>query len=349
MDTSSAPPSSLPYPPLPSVENSFFLKELRSTSRRWYAALAWPLLLQALAPLLPLLLMERAFARELDSPEARRGMALAVLGLAQALLSGAAGWSLGSRVFLDEHRQGTLESLRMIALSPWRWVPQKLLFPLYGLALVWISAVPSTALLAVRGHFLPQHLGTGLVLAGCVSLVTLAATLLIPPQGLRQRLDQRLTLGHLIADVAHVGLSYWVIVILAYLGWGWVASGADASVTGFAPVFRDAGFYTIRLRQDHGLALLMGAYLLAALGSAFSTANPASRLAHLLGRSARLVAFITAYYLFIGYSWPGATSVFRAMGLAGLPAAALALRLVLWWKRDRRSEDTWASREIRWL
>jgi hypothetical protein len=327
------------------VENAFFLKELRALGRRQFAPVAWPLLLQTVLLIFPLLMMERLVGAELEDLRARQGLALALLGLAHAIVTGSAGWAMGSRVLLEEHRQNTLESLLLVSVSPWRWLPRKLVFPLHGLTVVWLAALPSYAALVLRGHFTPGDLAPGLILSGAAGLVSFGAALLQPPQGLRSRLSQRVSVPDLVSDLSHVGLPYWIGLILLRLGWDWLMAVAG----GGGAAFRESPFFWAVLRSDVALAALLLVFTIAALGSAFAAAYPASAAAERLRWWSRLLAIGAAYYLFVGYTWPGSRPIFRIAALAGPPVLLLARPLLSRSRRAGRREDRGAAREIRWL
>src|SRR4051794_19632085 len=128
------------------MENSFFVRELRALSRRHFGPLAWPLLFEWLLMGLSVVLLERIGSGQDDwgrtmAPFLKLAV-LALFAFSHAVVCAATGWTLGARVFAVEHRQRTLESLRLISLPPWRWVTAKLALPAYGLALVWAAAAP---------------------------------------------------------------------------------------------------------------------------------------------------------------------------------------------------------------
>jgi hypothetical protein len=325
------------------LENPFFTREARSWSRRQYAPVTWHVLLQCFILTVPLLLLERVLGADIDSEEVRRGLALMALGVGHAALAGIVGWALGSMVLIEEHRQGTLDTLRLVSTPPRRWLPQKLLLPAYAFLVVWLAAAPFYMALSIRGHFLPRDLQPGALLSGGVGLAAFAAALLVPPEGVRQRLNQRLTASDLIADLTHLGLPYWAGIVIVRVQWDWMA----ALVSGRAAIQLQP-FYDANLRTDHGLALLIGALLIAALASAFAGADPASRWAVRVARWTRVLAVGVAYYLFIGYTWRRIGPEHRWLALAGLPLLALALHVFSRVKK-RRSEDRSAAREIRWV
>src|SRR5687768_11476996 len=101
------------YAALMAYENPFFVKEVRALSRSRFAPVSGPLMLQSLLLFVPLLLLERILALDLDSEVARKAISLVLLGLLHAGGCAAAGWAMGRRVLIAEHRQGALESLRL--------------------------------------------------------------------------------------------------------------------------------------------------------------------------------------------------------------------------------------------
>jgi hypothetical protein len=329
-----------------SIENPFFLKELRALGRRRFAPIGWALLLQSFLLLFPLLIVERLLGSELEPVQARQVLALVLLGISHAILCGAIGWTLGRSVFLEEHRQRTLESVRLVSTSPWRWLPQKLLFPLYGLLLVWAAGLPFYAALALRRHFPPHALQPGAVFALCGGLVMLGTTLMLPPEGARYRLKLQgpVPLADLLGSFGQWGLPYWVVLVLLRLSWDWLQAAIGAGTT----AFRSLPFYSSWLRTDHGLVLLMTCFGLGALGAALANADPVSRLMPLLGRAGRLLAVAGAYYLFVGYTWPG-SGPSGLVALFALPAAVSAIALFSRKRPERKDEDPIARGELGWL
>ncbi|MFN3653145.1 MAG: hypothetical protein ACK47B_26490 [Armatimonadota bacterium] len=329
------------------LENPFFLKELRSAGRRAFMAVGLPLLLQGCLLTLVFLIAERRlFVMENEQPGVRLVLTTLGLGLTEGLVCALAGWILGARVFMEEHRQGTLEAVRLISRSPWRWLPQKLLFPAYGLLLVWLSALPFHAALTLRGHLLPAQLWPGHLLAGCMGVLTFGVTLLAPPEGLRATSrEEKPSPLESMRRSGHLGLAYWIAGILAMLGFNWIRSIVQP---GFAP-FQDLAFYGDRLRADHGLAVLMGAYAAAAFGGAAATANPTSPAAAFLGRFGRPLAFAAAYYLFVGYTWSGLGPPFRWLAVAAPPLVLGVAQLLGQRRKRRRWEDPRSAVEIGWL
>src|SRR4051794_35680423 len=92
-------------------ENPFFRREVRALGRRGFLAVLGPVLIQWTLAFVPLLLLEFPPDR---SPHVTELLAALCLGVGQAIVCGAVGWSFGRRVFAEEQRQRTLEALRMI-------------------------------------------------------------------------------------------------------------------------------------------------------------------------------------------------------------------------------------------
>jgi len=330
-------------------ENPFFLKEIRALSRKAFAPLSWIVLAQVLLVICAFWPLE--YQVDLSSDPMlralRRGMAGLLLAACHGLGCGAAGWILGGRIFVEEHRQQTLEGLQLISAAPWRWLPQKLLFPLYGLFLVWLAPLPVYAALAIRGHFFPHELAPAAVLAGCAGLLTMGAALLAPPGGLRSQRnrEERFSLAALREDGPHLMLPYWIGLILFRMVWDWVMGFNSPA----RQSFKTLPFYETTLRTDAGLALLLFAFGMAALAAGLASADPAAAWVRTAARWTRSLAIGVAYYLWVGYTWAGDGMVARGVKLAGLGVAALVFYWLRRRKKRQRREDPLTARELGWL
>jgi hypothetical protein len=283
------------------VENPFFTRDLRAAGRRGFGVLAWPLALQSLVLLLPLWLLERVHAGSLAPADAWRGAALVLLGLGHAATCGGIGWIMGARVLGDEHRQATLEGLQLVAQHPARWLGQKLLFPLYCVGLVWAASLPLYGAIAARGHFLPVQLEPGALLAAAGGFLAFGGALLMPPEGLRSPVRRGRRVGAGWRDFFPLLLPLWITLVLLHLAGDWTAYALGVNRWPWL----DLPFLGAHLRTSHGLALLLGAYALAAMTAAYASACPDERAAAPLRTLGRLAGFGTAYLLFVGYMWDG--------------------------------------------
>lgn len=339
-------------------ENPFFTRELRALGKRQFGPIVWPLIAQTLLLFVPLLLLERIQEGKLRPPDAWAGLSLVLLGLGHAAVSGGVGWIMGSRVFGVEQRLRALEGLRLISEHPAKWLAQKLVFPLYAIWLVWFSATPVYAVMVVRGHFLPRQLEPGMVLAACVALLTFGMALLTPPEGLRSpiRQGQRVSRAASRRDLLILALPAWISLILLKMSGDWMAFALGAA----REAYKSKIFFETRLPTHFGLALLMGAYLVSALGAAYATAHPSGQWADRARFGGRFFATGMAAYLFIGYIRSFGVGTGPLYGLIAVAAGGMAVLVAappsLFKKKDaaprqRRpeAEDPLARREIEGL
>lgn len=333
------------------LESPFFLKEARVASRRQWSVFAWLLVWQVICVLMPLLLMEWFQALPI-LPAAGRSvlqrMSLTNLGLLHSIVCIAAGGRMGRRVFQEEARQGTLESLRLVSLEPWRLVLQKLLFPLYGYLLVWLAAVPVYWMIALRGHFSPAELGPGALLAGVAGLVQLGAELLAPSEGwLRQQKEGKVlvTAPGLAPGTVLLPVLVFGMLMLVQTDWIGAVLGTRRSAA------RVLDLYGFWLGSDLLLSLMLVLYFLVVAAAALAAASPASRWATALARRTSLAVVVVFYYLWVGWLWSIVSLPFRIAWMAALPALLFGLPLLGRKQPDPRprAEDPAAPREIEWL
>jgi hypothetical protein len=324
-------------------ENAFFTREARAFGRGQFRPLARAILLQSAALAAPLLLVE-GWLPWTEAVGQRLGGLMLLWGIHAAACAGTGG-RLGYRVFGDEIDRGTLDALRLVTVPPWKWLLQKLLFPLYGMALVWGAALPFYAALVLRGHFLPSYLAVGALLAAACGLLALCATLLLGPEGvvaLRNhfRHPSRPTPT---PGAGHLGPVSYLFGLVAIMAFDWVR--ADGYL---GDALRTTAFYGAWVPKAAVLAALLGGCALAALAAGHATADPANSRATALGRAGRALLSGAAYYQAVGWLWPGLALPYRVAWLLGLPAAALAAR---WYRRrtGSRREDRLGTREIEWL
>lgn len=330
------------------LESPFFLKDARVASRRQWSVFAWLLVWQAAAILMPLLLMEWFRTLHAGGIGILQRMELTNLGLLHSIVCVAAGARMGRRVFQEEARQGTLESLRLVSLEPVRLVVQKLLFPLYGLALVWAAGIPVYWAVALRGHFLPGELAPGAVMAGLAGLVQFGAELLAPPEGwLRQQKEGKAIVAAPGLAPGTVFLPIMVFAGLMLLLTDWIGAVVGSRTSPVRPL----DLYGVTLRSDLVLLGVLLLYFMVVSVSALASASPASRWATALARRASLLAVVAFYYLWVGWLWSSISLPFRIAWLAGLPALFYGLPLLAGkkGKKRTRAEDPRAPREIEWL
>lgn len=297
---------------LDACENPFFWKELRAHSRTAYLPLSRILFWQSLLFALLLLGLEAGWPAH-HLPDPFRGMLPALLlGGAPVASCIAAGKALGSLVFEAEERQRTLEQLRIISLPVWRWLPQKLAYPLYCLALVWLAQIPAYAALVLRGHIVPRELAPIPMLAACAGLTAIGMALLTSDEQSAEQSQTRLRLdfrGLMYATVNAPIVELWM---------RWFFSRAVFSMR---PVVA-APFYGGFLRTDAALVGLLVAFLVCAAVSAYGALLPGLARPALAVRLCRSLYWTLAYALLLGFCWRG---FYRLGVLALLPLACVAL------------------------
>ena len=314
-----------------SIENPFFVREVRAYSRKIWSPVGWQVLAAACGPLMGLWLTSRA--EDWSDPWAR-GILLATIAGYHAVVCSMAGWRLGARVFGAEQQQNTLESLQLVSASPWAWVPQKLLFPVYALLLVWLAALPGCMALVIRGHFLPATIWPGLLLAGAAGLLSLGAALVVPPErvGLPRASERRLPLAQRLELASLRLVTMWLSWEILQLGYRWIETGVNDQ----GPRFRQhLLFGTVPIRADQVLGGMLALFLLYALTCAWVWANPASPAANRLRRAMQIVTLSTGYLLLVGITWSGSQWFWQTL-LVGVPAIQF-FRLAAEQRRLRRS------------
>jgi hypothetical protein len=324
------------------LDNPFFARDARQLGRREFPGLCRWLAFQST------FLLAALIGPELVSNETARLWVRSALGLPGFFLIHwiscyFIGVGMGNRLLFNEHQKRTLEGLQLIARSPWRWVPEKLLFSLYGLLMVWSTGLPFYWIIAVRGVMGVRELT---VLAGLnllPGLLGIAQMLLSSPEswpGMPPELRRR-PLARWIEEglpPRWLSLQLWWYTFLTVIPWalGFQSQGRMAMVFGWV------------LTSGQVVAIQMGLLWAAALATAWATANPGGRLATALARILRLVALISLYALFVGGLWSRAREWERILWAVGPPA------LLAWSNRPsgrrrmlRRGEDRRAEGEIR--
>lgn len=326
------------------LENPFFTRELRALSRKRFMPYGVLLLLSAGLLVFPVWLTYAGPGTSPGEMQLRFSFALVVLLAAHASVCYAAGRNLGERVFAEEQRANTLELLRLVSMHPLRWLLLKLAFPAYFLLLVWLAPLPLYLGFVLRGYpyVYPRTLATPALLALCAGLAGLSAGLLAPPEAGRRmaELRKRLSPADVITNLARAGLGPWIAVVLCALGIDWLHGCYSGT-----PGFLEKRFFNTVLSTDRGLAVLVGSYLLGALLSAWSVADPVSRGAGRAASLARSLAVAVAYTLFLGYSWPGAASWSQAL-MVGIPVLFLVSGYTSERRKRRRPEDPWSALEV---
>lgn len=158
-------------------ENPFFTREMRQTVHR-----PLPLLvgLLAVSGVLGGFILLRVHFRTPghQAPDVAWTGLLLFLHTLSAVAAGSWG---ASRVFLDEHRRGTLEGLYLLPLSAHGWLFQRLLFPVYMILLAWCVPLPIYLIGALGKAVAPALLERFLWLPLVGGVGAALGTLLFPP------------------------------------------------------------------------------------------------------------------------------------------------------------------------
>lgn len=323
-------PTVLPCELMP-FENPFFVREVRASSRKAWTPLGWLVLAAALGPLLALWLVRQQ--QDWTGTELR-GFMLTVITGYHALICSVTGWRLGTRVFGAEQQQNTLESLRLISASPWLWVLQKLVFPVYALLLVWVAAIPGALALATRSYFVPADLWVGQLLAGATGALSFGAALAIPPErvGLPRSAERGLPLAQRLELSSMRLIPVWLGWELLQLAYQWL----EGIWNGGPHRFRQHLLFSLlALRHDQIIGGMLGLFLLCALSRAWNWANPSSPGARRLRVGAQISTILTAYGLLVGITWAGSFWMWQVL-LVGIPAVQF-FRLVREHRKLKRS------------
>lgn len=326
------------------LENPFFLRDARAHSRRKGWGIGGTLLRQVLFLFVPLLIAENAVPWLPLSIWEREVLTIFVLGTCHSLNCAVAGSHAGFTVLRDEYRQGTLDSLRLLPTPAPLWLLRKLLFPLFALLVVWAAALPFYAMLAVRGHFLPEQLLPGAVSSLALGLFTFAAAIATPPEGttaLAADGPGRATRWSLAGRQALYG---WLGLCLCRVGWEWVFWIARLRA---APWKSATPFFGAWISPAQFLIPQLLTFSVAAVLTAISAAGRDSALWHRAARTARQVAGLAAYTFLVGALPASLPLPARWVLLALLPVAALAIN-----RSARRAvappEDRLSAGEVRW-
>ncbi|MCC2671404.1 MAG: hypothetical protein K0Q72_3875 [Armatimonadetes bacterium] len=277
---------------------------------------------------------------------------LVTLAGGHAFLCGTIGWRLGTSVFGAEQQQHTLEMLRLVSTSPWSWVPQKLLFPVYALALVWAAALPGYLGLVIRGNFLPATLWPGLLLAGGVGLLLLASGLTVPPErvGMPRFSERLLPVAKQLELHSLRSVQWWLAWQALHLGYVWIGAASVDQPVRYRLHFL---FRMVALQADQLFWGMLALYLLCGLTCAWAWANPVSPAAARLRVGAQLLTVGVGYLLVIAITWVGSLwfwqAILVAFPLVQLVRLALERRKLARVRRATRRDDPRAQREIAFL
>jgi hypothetical protein len=326
------------------LDNPFFARDARQFGRREFAGLCRWLTFQS-AFLLVALLIPELIPAGLARAWVQSALALPLFFLIHWISCYLIGVGMGNRLLFNEHQRRTLEGLQLIARSPWRWVPEKLIFSFYGLLMVWSAGLPFYWMIAVRGVMGVNELA---ILAGldlAPGLVGIAQMLLSSPeswQGMPPELRRR-PLARWIEEglpPRWVMLQLWWYTFLSVVPW--------------ALGFRTHGKFTVLFGHAMTGGQVIGIELsllwAGALGTAWAAANPGGRLAGALARVLRMVCLVGLYGVFVAGLWFRASQWERILWAAALPVVlAWSNRPSRGRKAGRRAEDRRAQGEFRFL
>lgn len=321
------------------LDNPFFVRDVRSLGRDFALLCRW-LAFQSAALFLPLWLMSQ-MQRDVPASWAWGTAALPLFFLVHWLSLYLWGSVMGNRILLNEHQRRTLEALQLIARSPWRWLPEKLVFPLYGLFLIWAAGLPFYWILAVRNDLGVSELSTMAGLMWMPGVLGLAQSLLVSPEGWPgvPPLSGRRPAARWIEEALP---SRWVHL---HLGWTTFV-GVLPWVLGYRPGVPGIPCFQRLLTPGESMGMHLGLVVLAGLFTGWSAANPGHPWLPAAARGVRLLCVAALHALFVGGFWSGADPASRAFWAIGAPAGAAALcRPVR--PKGRRREDRRSEAEIR--
>lgn len=272
-------------------DNPFFLRETRQHARR-------PLPLQAglLAVagghaflLLLLLYLWQRHGRGAEVPDPLLGLVV----FPHAVLCAAAGVYGTDRIFGEEHRRSTLEGLFLLPVSRGRWLAQRLIWPLYLVAIAWGAGFPGYLTAALMNLGSPALNFRVSLFALAVGLLAVPLVLLLPPDYReRARAARTATAGQQRKVDADLLLCWAIVAGLVFLTQYSVMMG----------MFRGAGsapFYGLRAPLSPVWALALGTVFLAAGAVAMATISREERWITFALR-ARLAAVAVLYYALLG-------------------------------------------------
>jgi hypothetical protein len=328
------------------LDNPFFARDARHFGRREFAGLCRWLTFQS-AFLLVALFIPEFIPEGLARQWIQSALALPLFFLIHWISCYLIGVGMGNRLLFNEHQKRTLEGLQLVARSPWRWVPEKLLFSFYGLVIVWAAGLPFYWMIAVRGVMGVSELSTLAELNFLPGCVGIGQMLLSSPEswpGMPPELRRR-PLARWIEEglpPRWVMLQLWWYTFLSVIPWGLG--------------FRTQGKYTVLfghvLSGGQAMGIEMGLLWAGAMGTAWATANPGGRLAGALARVLRMVCLVGLYLVWVASLWPRAGQWERIVWVAALPA------VLAWTNRPsrrgkaggrRRAEDRRAEGEVQLL
>lgn len=253
-----------------------------------------------------------------------------------------AGIAAANRIFAAEHRQTTLEGLRLLPLGAGEWVLLKLLSVLWLPLVTWILPYPLYLVAVAASLTRMSSVEAFAPVPLLLGLVALVVVLLLPPDFVDQVRRQRQSrmVGLRAADPDLVVRSMLLSALWIALQWGLIHV-----VTGRLRLGRPFPVLSVPFWFPlAGVGLLVVA---AALATALATVHEESRAERGAARL-RLAALMALYYLDVAFilapAWSRLPLWGQALALVGLPALlAVQLRAP-----GKRREDPLAGREVAW-
>lgn len=267
---------------------------------------------------------------------------LAFVVVPHLLFCTAAGVYGADRIFGDEQRRGTLESLRLLPIRPSRWVVLRLAWPGYLVTVAWLAGMPFYLVSALNrvGSLSPNLLLSLLPLA--VGLGVIPLVLLLPPDFRERMRAARLAGSHrrvkVDADLTlcwMINLGLWFLVQYSVIG---VLGRRTSTVA----------LYTLRVPL--GLVWVVVALIVLWASAVVATASISQEeRRERLALRARLVTLAVLYYallgLILGLMW-------TRLPLWAQWGPPLAFPVWAWYllrQEKRPREDRWSASEMEWV
>lgn len=321
------------------LENPFFRREIRQHVRRPLPVQVGLLAftgLMTLALLLPLYFWMRDNARQ--PPDGF----VWFLVIPHVLFCAVSAVYATDRIFGDEHRRSTLETLRLLPISPSRWVLARLAWPLFLVTLAWAAGAPFYVMSALTGVGAADgnlRLSLG---AYAVGLFAIPLVLLLPPD-----FRERMRAARLAGSHRRVKLDADLTLCWMINGGLWFLVQFSVITTAASRGGRMAPFYATRLPLAGVWIAVAAAVLLASAVSSTATISREEQRESLALR-ARLLAVAVLYYALIG--------LITGLMWGRLPFWAqwgppLLFPFWAWFilrRQTRPREDPWSALEVAW-
>jgi len=321
------------------LENPFLLREIRQHVRRplpIQVGLLGFSVLMSVAVLLPLFFWLRDGERNPSS-----GFVW-LLVVPHLLFCAVSAVYATDRIFGDEHRRSTLETLRLLPMSPSRWVASRLAWPVFLVALAWSAGVPFYVIFAlVRVGTVNGNLFASLI-ALAVGLFAIPLVLLLPPDFRERMRKARLAGTHRRVKLdADLTLCWMVNMGLWFLLQFSVISLAARGGTRMVP------YFSARIPIAAVWIAVASAVLLASAVASTATISREERRESWALR-ARLLAVAVLYYSLIGLITGLMWARLPIWAQWGPPLLFPAWAWFLLRRQSTPKEDRWSRAEINW-